>query len=163
MCRCGKGHASPLFNAVQACRIAKRKNKSNKGGSRLRDPTATYCRIPKTLPQCCKNRRASEPRRQGRSRSLATASPWQRRIWSPSGYGPKPLQVGTLWRYDNRKRLFNLETGRANSLRGDAFGYGLTYGNFQLRGPSILNGGLLNDCRDGIRMAQRDARPEHAD
>jgi benzoyl-CoA reductase/2-hydroxyglutaryl-CoA dehydratase subunit BcrC/BadD/HgdB len=37
-------------------------------------------------PQCCKSRRASEPRRQGRSRSKPTASPWQRRIWSPPAF-----------------------------------------------------------------------------
>ena len=37
-------------------------------------------------PQRCKSRKASEPRRQGCRRSQPTASPWQRRIWSPPAF-----------------------------------------------------------------------------
>ena len=37
-------------------------------------------------PYRCKSRRAPESRRQGRSRSQPTASPWQRRIWSPPAF-----------------------------------------------------------------------------
>ena len=46
-----------------------------------------------SLPYRCKSRRASEPRRQGRSRSRPTANPWQRRIWSPPAF-PEGKQHG---------------------------------------------------------------------
>jgi len=61
------------------------------------------------ISQRCKSRRASEPRRRGRSRSKPTASPWQRGIWSPPAFATigyihrNPLRAGIVERLSDYK------------------------------------------------------------
>jgi hypothetical protein len=73
------------------------------------------------LPQYCKSRRASEPRRQGRRCSRSTASAWQRRIWSSPAF-PQGKKDGinstrsssSPWVYSSQSALmqcsFNAQT-----------------------------------------------------